>query len=54
MSDNDKLAFPWACIVCQGQFRGPAPHYSDLGRVCADCWQLAKLRAYEELTSVDD
>ena len=39
---NNKLAFPWLCWLCGGQFRGESDtaHRGAWGRLCWPCWML--------------
>jgi hypothetical protein len=49
---GSKQAFPWECIKCKGFFRGKENrHDCSLGYVCLPCWQAAKVKTFEELTS---
>ena len=52
---NNKLAFPWLCWLCGGQYRGESDtaHHGAWGRLCWPCWMLGAESEEEKDTRLE-
>ena len=50
IENESKLAFPWLCWLCGGQYRGEpdTAHRGAWGRLCWPCWMLGAEAESEE------
>ena len=44
----DKTAFPWSCVMCTKEFHYKDAQNTSMGRVCCDCCQIVKQKAYDQ------